>query len=252
MAIAIDLGNYDKRATEAVRTFWAANLAASELKPSKAAAGQGEQAGTSDGESMAGFEDLVTEVVFANGLTEASVHVERRGCIVPGHFWPTAHWDMLVINSGQLVAAIEFQSHVGPASGRVLRSITEETIENAKDLWAAYRTGAFGGHAPHPFVGWLMLLEDGEESRSPVIDAEPHFSVLPEFEGTSYAQRCGILCRKLVRERLYTAACLLVSPRAAPESGKYSEVSDTSSLRRFVMQLAARIAVEAARSQSRA
>lgn len=249
--MAIELGNYEKRAREAIKTFWATQLAANESQPSRAVVGQGAQAGAPGRESMVGFENLITEVVRANGLAEATVHLGRRDCTVPGHFWPTASWDMLVVNSGQLVASVKFQSHVGPASGRTLRGIVTEAIASGMDLWAAYRAGAFGGDAPHPFVGWLMLLEDSEESRSPVTDAEPIFPVFREFDGTSYAQKCGLLCRKLVQEKLYTAACLLVSPRAEAGTGKYSTISDASSLRSFVIELARRIAVEVASSQSR-
>ncbi len=240
--MAIELGNYDERAVEAVKTFWATHLATNEP--------QGDRAPAPDSESMVGFEDLITEVVLANGLAEASILLGRRVCGVPAHFWATNAWDMLVVNSGRLVAAIELQSHVGPTCERTLRGIANEAIAGGVDLWAAYRVDALGDGAPHPFVGWLMLLEDSEESRSPVIDAEPNFPVFPEFDRTSYAQRCESLCRKLAQERLYTAACLLVSPHAAARTGQYSTVSDASSLRNFVLHLARRIAVEAAMSQS--
>ena len=43
--------------------------------------------------------------------------------------------------------------------------------------------------APRPFVGWLMLVEDAPESRSPVRDTSPHFPVFPDFQGASYLER---------------------------------------------------------------
>lgn len=42
---------------------------------------------------------------------------------------------------------------------------------------------------------------------------EPLFPVLDEFHGTSYVRRYEIFCRKLVRERQYQAACLLLTRR---------------------------------------
>ncbi len=248
--MALDLAKYNERAPGAVRTFWATHLAANEPQPGETAAGRGQQPGTPDSESMVGFENLITDVVLANGLAKASVHVERPVCTVPGHFWSTELWNMLVVNSGRLVAAVDFQSYAGQMSDRTFRSTTKKAIGGAVDLWAAYRANGFG-EVSHPFVGRLMLLEDSEETRSPVKDAEPHLSVFPEFDGASYVQRCEILCRKLARDRLYTSACLLVSRRAAASTGEYSEVSEISSLRRFAIQFAARIAVEAAWNQSR-
>ena len=101
----------------------------------------------------------------------------------------------------------------------------EEAIGTAHDFWTAYREGAFGEQA-RPFVGWLMLLEDAPESRAPVRESSPHFPVFREFSGASYAERYNILCRKLVQERLYTAASVIVSPRTAVETGAYAELSE--------------------------
>ena len=43
---------------------------------------------------------------------------------------------------------------------------------------------------------------------------EPHFTVFAEFQGISYAQRYDKLLTRLVRSRLYDAACLLMSSSA--------------------------------------
>jgi len=40
---------------------------------------------------------------------------------------------------------------------------------------------------------------------------EPHFPVFPEYRGASYGQRYEHLCRRLVRERKYSAACFMIS-----------------------------------------
>ena len=36
---------------------------------------------------------------------------------LPGYFRPTKLWDLLVTYKGQLIAAIELKSHVGPSFG---------------------------------------------------------------------------------------------------------------------------------------
>ena len=155
-------------------------------------------------------------------------------------------WDMLAINDGRLVATIELKSQVGPSFGNNLNHRTEEAIGTAVDLWTAYREGAFGDH-PRPFVGWLMLVEDCNGSRSPVRARSPHFPVFKEFNRASYAERYNILCRKLIQEQLYTTATLLLSPRSAVDTEEYVELSEVTGLKTFVTTLAGHVAAEAAR-----
>lgn len=56
----------------------------------------------------------------------------------------------------------------------------------------------------------------------------------------SYAQRYGLFCERLVRERLYDAACLLLSPAAAGLEGAYREPHPELSFRAFALSLVAR------------
>ena len=137
---------------------------------------------------------------------------------------------------------------MGPSFGNNANNRTEEAIGNGIDLWTAYRESAFGKETPPPFVGYLMLLEDAAGSRKPVRDISPHFPIFPEFRNASYAVRYNILCRKLVQEKLYTSACLLLSPRSAVEDGEYFEMSELTGLKVFLTSLAGHVAAEAARS----
>jgi hypothetical protein len=136
---------------------------------------------------------------------------------------------------------------VGPSFGNNFNNRAEEALGTAVDLWTAYREGAFGDEAPRPFVGWLILVEDAPESRSPVRDSSPHFPTIPEFRGASYLQRYNILCRKLAQERLYTTATILASPRVAATTGEFVELSELTGLKTFITSFAGHIAAEAAR-----
>jgi type II restriction enzyme len=165
---------------------------------------------------------------------------------LPGYFRPTKLWDLLVINERRLIVAVELKSQVGPSFGNNFNNRTEEAIGTAHDLWTAYREDAFGKN-PKPFVGWIMMVEDTEKSRSPVRDGSPHFPVFPEFQGASYLKRYDILCQRLVKEQLYSTAALLTSKRGAAKTGKFGQMSDMTSLKTFVTSIAGHIAAEAAR-----
>jgi hypothetical protein len=85
-----------------------------------------------------------------------------------------------------------------------------------------------------------MLLERTKGSTSEVKVLEPHFPVLAEFRKASYAKRYEILCRKLVRERLYDAACLILSDQVSGPQGGYQEPDPEIGFDRFAEGLIAK------------
>ena len=245
--MSLDLANYQDKAREAVKAFWGNREAARQKQIESGKADQGERAGVTAGKNMDGFLALAKDVVQLDGLDQAEICLQRRVLTLPGFFRPTKLWDMLVINDGRLVAAIELKSQVGPSFGNNFNNRAEEAIGTAVDVWKAYREEAFG-QIPRPFVGWLILVEDCTSSRSPVRDSSSHFPVLREFSGASYAERYNLLCQKLVQEQLYTAASVLLSSRTSVYTGDYSELSEMTSLKTFVTTFAGHVAAEAART----
>lgn len=227
--------------------FWGNREKARQKQIEAGKADQGERAGVTAGKNMDGFAALIIDIVKANGLAHAQIHQQRAVVTLPGYFRPTKLWDILVINKGQLIAAIELKSQVGPSFGNNFNNRTEEAIGTAHDFWTAYREGAFG-QQPRPFVGWLMLVEDAAGSRSPVRDKSPHFPVFAEFQGASYLKRYDVLCRRLMQEQLYSTAALMTSPRDASTTGDHSSLSDMTSFKTFLANLAGHVAAEAARS----
>ncbi len=244
--MALDLVDYERKAKEAVKAFWGNRDAARQRQIENGKADQGERAGVTAGKNMDDFINLIIDLVKANGLEKAQVHQSKGVLTLPGYFRPTKLWDLLITHKGQLIAAIELKSQVGPSFGNNFNNRTEEAIGTAHDFWTAYREEAFGKQ-PRPFVGWLLLVEVAEESRSPVANATPNFPVFPEFEGASYLKRYDILCQKLVQEQLYTTAALMASPRSAAQTGTFTQISEMTNLKTFITSLAGHVAAEAAR-----
>ena len=244
--MALTLVDYQKKVRLAVRAFWKSREAAKKKLVDSGKADQGERSGVTSGKNMDGFIDLVLDLVRKNGLAHADIHQNRAVLTLPGYFRPTKLWDLLVIHKGELVAAIELKSQVGPSFGNNFNNRSEEAIGTAHDLWTAYREGAFGKQ-PRPFISWLMLVEDAPGSRAPVKDSSPHFPVFKEFKGASYLDRYDILCRKLVQEQLYTTSTFIASPRNAFSNGAFSELSELTGLKTFVTSFAGHIAATAAR-----
>ena len=244
--MALDLVNYERKTREAVKAFWGNREAAKQKQIESGKADQGERAGVTAGRNMDKFLALILDVVRANGLAHALIHQKKAVLTLPGYFRPTKLWDLLITHHGELIAAIELKSQVGPSFGNNFNNRAEEAIGTAHDFWTAYREGAFGKQ-PRPFAGWLMLVEDAPASRSPVRDNSPHFPVFDEFKGASYLKRYDLLCQKLVQEQLYTHAALVISSRNAVDTGEFSEMSPMTGIKTFVTSLAGHIAAETAR-----
>ena len=224
---------------EAIQHFWSTRDRQALKQGSKT--GQrdaGARAAVTGGAQMNGFIRLVREMLLEAGINEPCVHVAKR-VEIPGYFRPEKKWDLLVIVNDCLIATIEFKSHIGPSFSNNYNNRTEEALGSAADLWAAYREGAFKPSI-RPWLGYLMLLEEAPGSTSPVRNQEPHFKVFPEFKGASYAKRYDILLTKLLRERLYDGACLLLSDRQSGPRGQYREPNQELSFQSFAESLLAR------------
>jgi type II restriction enzyme len=244
--MTLDLVDYEQKARDAVKAFWGNRETAKQKQIESGKADQGERAGVTAGKNMDGFLALVLDIIKANGLDHAEIHQNKAMLALPGYFRPTKLWDLLVIYKGELVAAIELKSQVGPSFGNNFNNRTEEAIGTAHDLWTAYREEAFGKQ-PRPFVGWLMMVEDAPGSRSPVRDSSPHFAVFKEFKGASYLKRYDLLCQRLVQEQLYTTAAIIAAERSAVNTGVFTNLSDMTSVKAFITSLAGHVASTAAR-----
>jgi hypothetical protein len=195
---------------DAVHNTWQvrANQAAKQALTGKSDAGsRGAVTGGGHMDAVA----LLLEQLFADqGFPPSSI--KRTSSIeLPGYYRPTKRWDLVVMDRGNLVAAIELKSQVGPSFGNNFNNRAEEAIGNAVDVWRAYEAGTFG--SARPWLGYIFLLEEAAKSTTPVRLAKTAFPVESVFHNTSYKDRYRILCQRLVRERLYDAACFVTSSK---------------------------------------
>lgn len=246
--MSIQLEDFEQRTRAAVTHFWTARDAARAAQQARQTQDQGTRGAVTAGKHMDGFIQLIRGVVTENGLTPDDVYLTGSLTILPGYFRATKSWDLLVVHQHVLVAALELKSQVGPSFGNNFNNRCEEALGSAADLLTTYREGALGLSAP--FLGYLMVLEDTPAVHTPVKVEEPHFEVFPEFKGASYAQRYALLCERLVKERLYNAAALLLTPQAAGlRDGEYREPDAAIGWHRMMAALAGHVAAAAAAEQ---
>lgn len=226
------------RLRAAVKQFWATRETQAQKQGSVSGAKDaGARSAVTGGAQMNGFVNLVRDLLCDSGLPKPHVYCDKY-VEIPGWYRPEKKWDLLIVADGRLLGGIEFKSQVG-SFGNNYNNRTEESIGSAVDLWAAYREGAFKPSG-RPWLGYLMLLEEAPGSMTPVRAREPHFKVFPEFKNASYAKRYEVLLTKLVRERLYDAACFLMSSAANGARGVYREPAPELSFENFITSLLAK------------
>lgn len=226
--------------SKAVAHYWRTRGRQTKSQVKRGATDQGARSAVTGGAHLDEFVKLVADVVSSAGISKDCI-IRNSKLELPGFYRPTKEWDLLVIKDGKLLCALEVKSQVGPSFGNNFNNRTEEAMGSAMDLWTAYREGGFGD-GPQPWLGYLFMLEDCPKSNSPVKVSEPHFGVFPEFKGASYAQRYELFCRRLVRERQYTAATFLMSEAVSGAKGIYTEPAADLQFEQFSRSLAAHVA----------
>jgi type II restriction enzyme len=199
-------------AAQAIKAFWRLREEAAAKQRAAGKTDAGSRANVTAGQHMAELETLIIEELVAAGFARTSIR-RKSGIELPGYYRPTKRWDVVVIDRSILVAAIEFKSQVGPSFANNVNNRSEEAIGNAVDVWRAYEAGTFG--TTRPWLGYFFLLEEAPKSTRPIKLPKTVFPVDTVFEKSSYKDRYRVLCQRLVRERLYDAACYLTATRDA-------------------------------------
>ncbi len=237
---------WEQRIREAVRHFWDTRESqANRQGTSTGVRDAGFRTAVTGGKQLDGFIEIVRDYLEESGLNRPNIYCERS-VEIPGWYRPEKKWDLLIVVDGCLIAAMEFKSQVG-SFGNNFNNRTEEALGSATDLWAAYREGAFSP-SQRPWLGYVMILEKATDSLRPVGVCEPHFKVFDEFRGASYAKRYEILLTKLIRDRHYDSAALMLSSREEGLRGEYAEPSPELTFSGLLNAIMAR-AIASARNQ---
>jgi len=203
----------------------------------------GERSSVTGGKHADGFIRLIAAIVKDAGLPNVDIHVtEKRPRTLPGFYRPCKERDLVVLSGPSLVAVVDVKSQVG-SFGNNFNNRVEEALGNATDFWAAYREGIFKP-SQKPWLGYIIfMLEEREASIRPtkLILLKP-YQVDEAFQKRSYAKRYELVCQRLVRDRLYDAACFFTSNAATGKKGQYKEPNEELSIKNFAISLHARAA----------
>lgn len=230
---------YQDRLAQAVRAFWKSRRRAAATQKARGAADQGNRAAVTAGKNMEGFHGMLEDVIHHYAPAGTEIHQAKAKVAIPGFFRPIKSWDLLVVNDGCLLAALELKSLGGPSFGNNANNRCEEAIGSGHDFRRAQSQGLFGPGAA-PFLGYLLFIEDDPATRRPVRTRAPHFPNDRVFQDESYQGRMRILCERLMEQNLYSAAAVLTAAKGS--QGASRDLSPGTSFKTLLAKLSGHLA----------
>lgn len=200
-----------RKLEQAARFYWQTRRLQAMSQKQRGKSDAGTRGQVTGGRQLDGFARLVEHICRKAGFKKSEIFFDRA-VPIPGYYRPQKNWDVVVLRDGKLVAAIEFKSQSG-SFGNNFNNRTEEALGVSRDFWVAYRERVFGA-IDAPWLGYLFFLEDSPATDRAVALADSRLPPLSGFDGTSCLRRYEMLCERLVLERDYTAAALLLSDKS--------------------------------------
>lgn len=207
-----------------------------EAAEAQAAAGrhdQGRRSGITSGGHLDQIAEIIRHDLVSVGFDSNEIYDKGRRCTFPGWFRPTKNWDLLALDHGELISAIELKS-ISSSFGKNSNNRAEESIGSVVDAREAFKERLFGESGIPPVMGYVMVVRSCPESREVVNSSSPHFPIDPEFVGSSYLGRFRILCERLRRKSLYNAVWLVF---ATPEDETVWEPDPSMSYEVFIKNI---------------
>lgn len=225
--------------SDAVQYYWETRSGQAKEQRESENSTRGRRAEVLGGQQMDSFAGLIEDILVEEaGIPRDSVKHDYHATL-PGYFRHEKEWDTAVVHNNELLAAIEYKSQAS-SFGNNLNNRAEEAIGSNTDLIQAYEEGLFAP-SPQPWIGYLFLMADVDESREPKTLREPNFKADDEFQDASYIDRAEILLLRLVRQRLVNNGAFLLSDRERGLSGEYWQPNEELKFGRFARSLVAHV-----------
>jgi Restriction endonuclease XhoI len=216
----------------AVLMFWTTRANQLAALTDGGAAGGGARAAA----HMNGIRNLVKRIFMDAGMPEDSVEYEPY---LPGFYRPRKRWDMAVKYKGALVAALEFKSQVGSV-GKNINNRFEEALGTGTDTWAAQSKLAAYGEVP-PWLGYVFVLREDEETESPARPIDALFPADPAFEGMSYNQRYQEMLKRFMGDNIYQGGWFITTKMDEAGRVSYTEPLAIASGKAFRVAVQGRV-----------
>ena len=221
----------------AIRAFWAGRDFQTQRQIDSGKVDAGTRGSVTGGQHMAPLQDVVAAQF--KPLVEMGCVIRRTGILpLPGFYRRAKNWDIVVTHKDALVAAIECKSQVGSFGEQLQQPDRGSHRQRRGPVARAYEAGLIG--TVRPWLGFIFVVEHASGSTTAVRDQhQPIYRPDPAFDFSSYTDRYRLLFERLVRERLYDAACLISTAKG---DGIREEPVAEVSTRNLTAAIAGRVA----------
>lgn len=113
--------------SSSIKSFWHTRKRQADLQRKRGQTDQGSRSAVTGGRQMDGFSETISRLLIDAEIDENDIF-QRVSVELPGYFRPTKEWDIVVVVDGNLIAAIELKSQVGPSFGNNFNNRTEEAL----------------------------------------------------------------------------------------------------------------------------
>lgn len=149
----------------AILGMYSAMARAAAAQAANGRADQGRRSAVTSGKHLDPVAGIIRNDLIDLGFHEDEVFHTGRACTLPGWFRPTKDWDLLALDDGELVSAIELKS-ISSSFGNNANNRAEESIGSVVDAIEAYNERLYGNCSIPPVMGYAMIVCDCDESRS--------------------------------------------------------------------------------------
>jgi Restriction endonuclease XhoI len=183
---------------QAIDIWFKEKDAAAARSEARGQAQQGRRASVTGGAHLKGFEELVVDQISAAGVHGLTVK-RNRSATLAGWYRSSKNWDLLILEHGSPILAVEFKSMSG-SEGKNLNNRADEMYGVAEDAKQAEARGVLPKELRRAFI---FIMEANAESQRPVALLSPYGSPDPIFAGKSYRERSAIMLARMRESGLY-------------------------------------------------
>jgi hypothetical protein len=186
------------RITRAMGEWIDAKLEQAEKSERGGKAQEGTRAQVTGGKHLRGVNQLVVDEIRSTGATELELRFDR-GATLSGWYRSSKSWDLLVLQRGMPILAVEYKSMSG-SEGKNLNNRADEVFGIAEDARQAEARGILPRNLRRAYI---YLMEVTPAVTYPVDLVRAFGNPDPIFDQASYLDRMAIMCHRLRDSGLY-------------------------------------------------
>ena len=198
---------------------------------------RGARSGVTSGKHLDPLAKEICNELMNCGLSEKDVFFGNKNMELPGWFRPTKQWDILAFYEKKLIVAVELKS-ISSSFGNNANNRTEEAVGSAVDANSAVKYNLYGNGYPPIFCYVLIVKSDADSRRVVHRPNEPHYKSDKTFYDISYIDRLGIMCQRLLAERLYDAVWFVA---VDPTDQTISEPQPSLTYEKFITRIKSQV-----------